>query len=104
MRQGSKQYHEHFDLAEECSALELVPAPWQIETTHFRYSYSAPGARTLLSCSMFSTLYILFKKKIPSCCLLALMETLQRTWKSHLAILCPAFKKGGILAGATEGS
>lgn len=63
MRQGrSKQFHEHFDLAEECSALELAPAPWQIETTHFRNGYSAPGARTLLSCSMFSTLFIILQK------------------------------------------
>lgn len=56
------QFYEHFDLAEGCSALELVPASWQIETTHFRNGYSPPGARALFSCSMFSDLCLIIKK------------------------------------------
>lgn len=90
-------------MAEGCSAFELVPAPWQIETTHCRNGYSAPGARTLLSCSVFSALLILLQK-IPACGLSALTETPQRTWRSHLAVLSLAFKKAEVLTGATEGS
>lgn len=97
----SKEHHEHFDLAEGCSALELVPASWLNETTHFRNGYSAPGARTLFSYSVFSTLFVL--KQITCLSVLALTEAPQRTWRSHLTIVSLAFRKAITLAGATEG-
>lgn len=56
---------------------------------------------SLVPCSLPSLSYY---KNIPVCGLLALTETPQRTWRSHLLILSLAFKRAAILAGASEGS
>lgn len=68
------QFLEHFDLAEECSALELVPAPWQTETLHFRNGILLLEQElcSLVLCSLPSLSYY---KNVPVCGLLALTET-----------------------------